>query len=52
MEFIERITALSDELESHTIEIRRQIHQNPETAFKENETSALVIRELNRIGIA
>lgn len=52
MEFIERITALSNELESHTIEIRRQIHQNPETAFKENETSALVIRELNRIGIA
>lgn len=51
MEFIERIAALSDELESHTIEIRRQIHQNPETAFEEYETSALVTRELDRIGI-
>jgi len=29
MELVEKICQISDELEQHTIEIRRQIHRNP-----------------------
>ena len=49
MELMEQICALSDELEPHLLEIRHQIHRNPELAFHEFETSALVKRELERM---
>lgn len=39
------------ELEAEYIEIRRAIHQHPETAFEEKETTELVVRELERYGI-
>lgn len=51
MELTQRIIALSDQLEEHTLNLRHAIHCNPELSFKEKETSALVQRELARIGI-
>jgi len=47
----ETIRALSDELENHTIAIRREIHQHPELSFHETATAALVCRELSRMGV-
>lgn len=51
MHISELIRSLSDELEQHTLEIRHTIHQNPELSYHETETSRLVCRELERIGI-
>ena len=45
------INQLSDEIEKHTICIRRKIHMHPEISFKEFETSKVVCSELERIGI-
>ena len=47
----ELIRSLTDELEQHTIEIRHEIHANPELSFHEFATSRIVCRELDRIGI-
>ena len=43
--------ALVDEWSDYTISIRHQIHAHPELAFHEFETSALVARELDKLGI-
>lgn len=51
MQISEQIRLLSDELEQHTIALRREIHANPELSYHEFATSALVCRELTRIGI-
>lgn len=48
---VKKIIELSNELEAHTIEIRRRIHQNPEISFAEFETSKLISSELERLGI-
>ena len=47
----ELIRSLTDELEQHTIEIRHEIHANPELSFHEFATSRIVCRELDRIGV-
>lgn len=51
MQISEQIRLLSDELEQHTIGLRREIHKNPELSYREFATSALVCRELERIGV-
>lgn len=51
MDIAKKIVELSDQLEAQTIEIRRNIHQNPELSFQEFETSKLIERELTRIQI-
>ena len=45
------IQTLTRELESYVIALRRQIHENPELSDKEDETVALVSRELTAAGI-
>ena len=51
MELSEQICRLSDELHPHTLNIRHEIHAHPELSYHEVETSRLVCRELERIGI-
>lgn len=51
MKLVEQIRILSDELEKHTLAIRREIHAHPELSYQEIQTSALVCRELERIGV-
>lgn len=41
----------AENLESYLISIRRKIHENPELGFQETETSKLICRELDEIGI-
>jgi carboxypeptidase Ss1 len=38
-------------IEDHIIKVRRRIHSNPELAFQERATAALVAGELKRIGV-
>lgn len=42
---------LSPEHQAYLTRIRRQIHQNPELAFEEHQTSALIQQELASFGI-
>lgn len=51
MKTIDRLSALVREGAAHVIEMREQIHRNPELAFKEFETARLVRKELERLGI-
>lgn len=51
MNLTKRIIELSNQYESHTLDLRRAIHRHPELSSQEKETSALVRLELERIGI-
>ncbi len=44
------MTAAGPEFREWLVELRREIHRRPELAFEERETTALVCRELKRIG--
>jgi amidohydrolase len=46
------IRTLTEKIEAHLIEVRRDLHAHPELAFQEVRTAAVVSRELTRIGIA
>lgn len=50
MTLVEKVIELSNKYENEIINIRRQIHQTPELAFKEFKTSELVIYELSKLG--
>ena len=40
-----------EKLFQHMVSIRRQIHKHPEIAYQEENTAAIVIEELNKLGI-
>lgn len=46
-----RISAIADRITDDLVALRRTIHRRPELAFEEKETSALVARELGKIGL-
>src|SRR6056297_2875847 len=46
----QKILNKTAEIESKIIEIRHQIHQNPELSFAETETAALAASEMRRLG--
>lgn len=47
-----RITQFTEEITPALVAIRRQMHENPELGFEEHETSAMISRELDRIGVS
>ncbi len=47
----DKISALAEKYFARVIELRRQIHANPELSWEEVETSKLVAQELMRCGI-
>ncbi|MBZ0203172.1 MAG: amidohydrolase [Ignavibacteria bacterium] len=51
MDIRAKIKSLADEYEDEIISIRRKIHQNPEIAFNEHETTKLIFEKLNRLKI-
>jgi amidohydrolase len=48
---IEHIKALAEKYYPRVLEIRRQLHANPELSWEEYATSALVAAELNNLGM-
>ena len=48
---IEKIRALSEKYFPRVVELRRQIHANPELSWEEFQTTKLVSDELNKLGI-
>ncbi len=50
-EIEQRILALTEKFYPQVVELRRAIHANPELAFEENETAALVARSLRASGV-
>ncbi|NHJ48265.1 MAG: amidohydrolase [Asgard group archaeon] len=45
------IWKIAQEIKDEVIRIRREIHMNPELGFEEYETSKLVVKELEKLGI-
>ena len=48
---LKKIISLTNQNEAYVIDKRRSIHQNPELSFQEENTSKLVIRELDNLGL-
>lgn len=48
----EALRNMANSLQAKLLELRHQIHSNPELSFEEFETSALIQQELDRLGIA
>ncbi len=48
---IDKVLALSDQIEAEVIRIRRDIHKHPELSFKEERTARLVADRLNVMGV-
>ncbi len=40
-----------EKLFKHMVSIRRRIHKHPELAYQEENTAAIVIEELKKLGI-
>lgn len=51
MELLGKLISLSNKYEASVINLRRKIHENPELSFKEYNTSALVVSELEKLGL-
>jgi len=47
----EEILKIADEIKQEIIDIRRQIHMNPELGYEEKETSELVIKKLKELDL-
>ncbi|MFZ4741739.1 MAG: M20 metallopeptidase family protein [Bacteroidales bacterium] len=51
MKNIQKVKSLSSEYHTEFVEIRRQIHANPELGFEEYKTSTLIANKLKEMGI-
>ncbi len=51
MDLVEQVIELSNKYEKEIINIRRQIHENPELSFKEFKTSEIVANEMMKLGL-
>lgn len=47
----EKIKQLAAQQHNDIVKIRRELHQNPELSFQENETSLYIQKELKKLGI-
>ncbi|HAJ32459.1 MAG TPA: amidohydrolase [Candidatus Atribacteria bacterium] len=47
----EKIKRLAQDAEKRVIQLRRELHQYPELAFKEERTAQLISKELHRCGV-
>jgi amidohydrolase len=47
----DKISVMSRKIEEEVIKIRRNLHQYPELAFKEEKTAKMITEYLNRLGI-
>jgi amidohydrolase len=48
---LDKVSALSDQIEAEVIRIRRDIHKHPELSFKEERTARLVADRLRLMGV-